>query len=226
MPRLPRISNFTDLEPLARVPGVRVAYVPLDSGLEAADAVVLPGTKNTVDDLLELRDAGFDDALAAFSGPVVGVCGGYQMLGERITNASVEGTGTEDVVDGVGLLPVETRFSRDKRVRQVQLEATGAGPIDGATGPVTGYEIHMGRTTRTAAVARPLEAGSAATGSVLGTYLHGLFENESVREAFLESTFDHANASRDPSATERRSPSDAAAALVDDVAAELFPEAG
>jgi len=226
VPRLPRISNFTDLEPLARVPGVRVAYVPLDSGLEAADAVVLPGTKNTVDDLLELRDAGFDDALAAFSGPVVGVCGGYQMLGERITNASVEGTGTEDVVDGVGLLPVETRFSRDKRVRQVQLEATGAGPIDGATGPVTGYEIHMGRTTRTAAVARPLEAGSAATGSVLGTYLHGLFENESVREAFLESTFDHANASRDPSATERRSPSDAAAALVDDVAAELFPEAG
>jgi adenosylcobyric acid synthase len=226
VPRLPRISNFTDLEPLARVPGVRVAYVPLDAGLGAVDAVVLPGTKNTVDDLLALRDAGFDDALAAFSGPVVGICGGYQMLGERITDAAVEGTGTQAVVDGVGLLPVETRFSRDKRVRQVELEVTGAGPIDGATGTVSGYEIHMGRTTPTASVARPLEAGSAATRSVLGTYLHGVFENGSVREAFLESVFRHADVPRGDTSAGCRSPYDDAAALVGDVADALFPDCG
>ena len=217
VPRLPRISNFTDLAPLAAVPGVRVAYVPLDSRLADVDAVVIPGTKNTVDDLLALDEAGFDDALAAFSGPIVGICGGYQMLGERITNASVEGTGTADVVDGIGLLPVETRFSPHKRVQQVCIEATGTGPIDGATGTVSGYEIHMGRTTHTAAVEQPLEAGSAATPLVLGTYLHGLFENESVRDAFLTSVFHHADKSREVTDMEQRSPYDAAAELVSEL---------
>jgi adenosylcobyric acid synthase len=217
VPRLPHISNFTDLAPLTAVPGVRVAYVPIDSRLAHVDAVILPGTKNTVDDLLALKEAGLDDALSAFSGPIVGICGGYQMLGERITNASIEGTGTADVIDGIGLLPVETRFSHQKRVQQVSLEAAGTGPIDGVAGTVSGYEIHMGRTTHTAAVEQPLEEQSAATQSVLGTYLHGLFENEDVLDVFLDTVFRHANKQRDVTGMKQHSPYDSAAELVSDV---------
>ncbi|WP_418284348.1 cobyric acid synthase [Halorubrum sp. DTA46] len=203
VPRLPRISNFTDLEPLAREPGVRVAYVPLDAGsddtdtaLDDADAVVLPGSKNTVDDLLALRDAGFDEALRRFDGPIVGLCGGYQILGERLTGADVEGTGSASTVDGVGVLPVETHFTPDKRVERVTRTVEGAGPVAGASGTATGYEIHMGRSSPTAPVDRPLGPESAATDRVLGTYLHGLFENESVREAFVETAFAAAETSR------------------------------
>jgi adenosylcobyric acid synthase len=187
VPRLPHIANFTDLEPMARIPGVRVAYVPIHSKLTGIDAVVIPGTKNTVDDLLALKDAGFDDALAAFSGPVIGICGGYQILGTRITNAAIEGTEQADTVRAFGLLPVKTRFSHEKRVQQVAVEVTGIGPIDGATGTVSGYEIHMGQTSHIALLDPPLEKQSAATESVLGTYLHGIFENESVCGAFLNS---------------------------------------
>ncbi|WP_254841010.1 cobyric acid synthase [Natronomonas marina] len=222
VPRLPRISNFTDLAPLAAVPGVRVEYVPIDSQLADLDAVILPGTKNTVDDLLALKEAGLDDALSSFSGPIVGICGGYQMLGERITNASIEGTGTADVIDGIGLLPVETCFSHQKRVQQVSLEATGTGPIDGVAGTISGYEIHMGRATYTGAVKQPLEEQSAATQSVLGTYLHGLFENEDVRDAFLDSVFRHANKQRDVTDMEQRSSYDSAAELVDEFDYSVF----
>lgn len=215
VPRLPHISNFTDLEPLARVPGVRVAYVSLRSKLTGMDAIVIPGTKNTVDDLVALRDAGFDDALAEFSGPIVGICGGYQMLGERITNAAIEGTGQADIVRGLGLLPIETRFSPEKRVRRATVEVSGAGPIDGATGTVSGYEIHMGRTTQTVSVEQPLGEQSAAVPLVLGTYLHGVFENESVRDAFLDSVF-HGTDKHRPSPIERpHSPHVEAAQLVE-----------
>ncbi|MDF9745918.1 cobyric acid synthase [Natrinema salsiterrestre] len=195
VPRLPRLSNATDLEALADEPGVSVVYVPVDGdgttdpleGIDA-DAVVIPGTKNTVDDLLALHEAGFADALAAFDGPVVGVCGGYQMLGERITNAALEGTGEDDVVDGLGLLPVETRFEGTKRLEQttVPVDETASPLLSGADGPAAGYEIHAGRTTALEDVSRPLGDSSAARGAVLGTYVHGLFDNESVRAAFLD----------------------------------------
>jgi adenosylcobyric acid synthase len=203
IPRLPRVSNFTDLEPLARKPGVRVAYRPLDADLADADAVVLPGTKNTVDDLLALRDAGMADAIRSFEGIVVGLCGGYQMLGERITNADIESTGERSVVEGLGLLPVATTFRQDKHVEPVTRELRGAGPLADASGPVTGYEIHMGRTEVLdgAAIERPFPADAnerpegVTTGRVLGTYLHGIFENHRAREAFLQSVF--ATAGRD-----------------------------
>ena len=257
VPRLPRISNFTDLEPLAREPGVRVAYVPVDaesdsadaaaslsdapsspsdappspsdappspsdalSSLADADAVVIPGSKNTVDDLLALRDAGLDEAIRRFSGPIVGLCGGYQILGERLTNAAVEGTGAATAVDGVGVLPIETRFSTDKHVERVtrDVDAGETGPIAGATGTATGYEIHMGRSSPIGAVARPLGPESAATDRVLGTYLHGLFENANVRDAFVEAVFDAAGRSRpsghNPVSDDARSPYDRAADLV------------
>jgi adenosylcobyric acid synthase len=215
VPRLPRISNFTDLEPLARHPGVRVAYKPLTTDLGGAEAVVLPGTKNTVDDLLALRDSGFDEVLADFEGPVIGLCGGYQMLGQRITNASIEGTGDRDVVEGLGRLPVETRFSEDKRVERVTRNLEGVGPLAGATGSVTGYEIHMGETHATASLDRPIGPNSAADENVLGTYLHGLFENRIAREALITATFRQAGKTR-PAGTEHApSPYDQAAELVE-----------
>ncbi|MGZ0748218.1 cobyric acid synthase [Haloparvum sp. AD34] len=237
VPRLPRVSNFTDLEPLAAEPGVRVAYVPLDADLTGgkadadadADAVVLPGTKNTVDDLHAAREAGFGEELRAFDGPVVGLCGGYQLLGERIRRADVEsasddvGEGSGDsTVAGFGLLPVETTFSERKRVVATELRLNGAGPLAGASGDVAGYEIHMGETRvdgdahdltfpfATAAESRGLAgddggdgaALGAATDRVLGTYLHGLFENEVARDAFLDRVFAHAGRDR-PTGEER-----------------------
>ncbi|RAW44948.1 cobyric acid synthase CobQ [Halorubrum sp. 48-1-W] len=214
VPRLPRISNATDVEPLAAEPGVRVAYVPLEDDLADADAVVIPGTKNTVDDLHACCEAGFDDALRAFDGPVVGLCGGYQLLGERITNAGVESADDDvsRVVEGFGLLPVETTFSAEKRVvagdlrldadRTDLVAATATSSTgDGTVLDVAGYEIHMGETGRvagteaaTAALTTPfsepaggragVELGTAR-GDVLGTYLHGLFENDAVRRGFV-----------------------------------------
>ncbi|WP_435180117.1 cobyric acid synthase [Halorussus sp. AFM4] len=216
VPRLPRISNFTDLEPLAREPGVRVAFRPPDAGLGDADAAVLPGTKNTVDDLLALREAGFGERLAAFDGPVVGLCGGYQLLGERITNADVEGTGDREEVAGFGLLPVETRFSPDKRVEPAERELTGVGPLSGATGTVSGYEIHMGETDPVEPVDRPFPGRGAATDRVLGTYLHGLFENDVARDGFLDAVFASAGVARPSRESERADPYDAAADLVAD----------
>ena len=217
VPRFPRISNFTDFGPLAREPGVRVAYVPLDASLDA-DAVVLPGTKNTVDDLLALRKSGMAERIRTFEGPVVGLCGGYQMLGERITNGSLEGIGDDDEVAGLGLLPVETRFEADKRVEPVTREIAGVGPLAGVTGTVSGYEIHMGRTRLTGDAARPFSGDGAATDRVLGTYLHGLFENDAVRQAFVSNVAAAASRdglpSKDTSETGTSSPYDRAAELL------------
>lgn len=227
VPRLPRISNFTDLEPLIREPGVRVAYVPLDADIGDADALVLPGSKNTVDDLLALRDAGFDDRLAEFEGPIVGLCGGYQMLGERITNAGVESTRDLDVVEGFGLLPVETRFSTEKRIQQVTRELDGVGPLAGATGAVSGYEIHMGHSKHTGPVSTPLGDASAATDLILGTYLHGLFENQNAKEAFVDTVFRTSCTSRPQKQSSPVTPYERAADLVERTvdldAADLTP---
>jgi adenosylcobyric acid synthase len=207
-----------------------VAYLPADAdpadphavGTDTgrgADAVVVPGTKNTVDDLRALRAAGFGERLRSFAGPVVGLCGGYQILGERIENAGVESTDEIDALEGIGLLPVVTRFSASKRVEQATRELAGAGPLDGADGPVSGYEIHMGETRVVAerdAVRRLFPAADAgvATDRVAGTYLHGLFENERVRSAFVDAVFAHAGVARSADSRGGRSPCDRAAALV------------
>ena len=259
VPRLPRISNATDLEPLAAEPGVRVAYVPLDGRLDAADAVVIPGTKNTVDDLRACRTAGFDEAVRGFDGPVVGLCGGYQLLGERITNAGVESAASDapSVVEGIGLLPVETAFSTEKRVVAADLRLD-TGRTDLVTPPAStvgaapvleaaGYEIHMGETARladgspsptlTAPFADPardrtgVELGAAVDG-VLGTYLHGLFENDAVRRGFLARVRENAGLAVDAAGSATRptkDPADRAADLLRehvDLAALGLPAAG
>ncbi|RJX44244.1 cobyric acid synthase CobQ [Halonotius aquaticus] len=229
VPRLPRVSNFTDLEPLAAEPGVRIAYVPLDASLADADAVVIPGTKNTVDDLLAIREAGFDDELRAFDGPIVGLCGGYQLLGERLRGVDTEASSAaatelaSTTLPAVGLLPVETTFTPEKRVVDTTFELDGAGPLAGASGSVSGYEIHMGTTEATAAVERPFArdgdasaALGASAGDVLGCYLHGLFETGTARDAFVERVFEAAGRERPTGATPEPSPYARAAALVAD----------
>jgi adenosylcobyric acid synthase len=230
VPHLPHLSNATDLEPLARVPGVRVAYTPLDADLSAAgvggapaDAVVLPGTKNTVDDLLAARAAGLGERLRAVDGPVLGLCGGYQFLGDRIEGAAVEGTGDRETVPGLGLLPVVTRFSTEKRVEPATWSVAGTGPLAGLSGSVDGYEIHAGETRATGAVRTPFAAPDgrsgaelgAVRGSILGTYLHGLFANRAAREAFVDAVYAAGGRERPASGGDRASPYDRAAALVD-----------
>src|SRR5207245_3220576 len=147
---LPRIANFDDLEPLAREPGVRVRFVRRPAEVENADLIVLPGSKNTAEDLAWLRDAGLADAVTAAASagrPVVGICGGYQMLGLAVHDPDgVESSAATTA--GLGLLPVVTSLERDKRTVRVRGRvAADAGPFAVAAGAdIEAYEIHVGRT--------------------------------------------------------------------------------
>ncbi len=185
--RFPYISNFTDFEPLERL--ARVRYVPLDGDLGSPDIVILPGTKNTMSDLKALAGSPlFDEikGLAAGGTPVIGICGGYQMLGERVIDHAVEGD-TGETLEGLGLLPVETRFEvYEKTTRQVTKQVTGGGPILGPLlgSTVKGYEIHMGRTGSGSPVFED-DGCMDPSGRVIGTYLHGLFENRGLTDSLL-----------------------------------------
>jgi adenosylcobyric acid synthase len=177
--RLPRFSNFTDLDPLALEPGVTLRLVDAAAALGQPDLVVLPGTKATVSDLDWLRQRGLAAAIAALDirTTILGICGGYQMLGTRIDDR-VE-SDPPGVVAGLGLLPVETVFETDKETRWVTGAAEGL--------PVTGYEIHHGRTYPAPAARSWItpEGCQAAEGRILGTNLHGLLDNDGFRTAFL-----------------------------------------
>ncbi|HYN97645.1 MAG TPA: cobyric acid synthase [Pilimelia sp.] len=182
--RLPRISNATDAEALATEPGVRVRLTVEAAEISDADLLVLPGTKSTVDDLAWLRRTGLADAVlahAAAGKPVLGICGGFQMLGERIHDEVESRRGT---VPGLGLLPVEVAFDPRKTL------ARSTGTAYGAV-PVRGYEIHHGRVARAADGLPPLlryadgRPEGAALGSVFGTHWHGAFESDAFRRRFL-----------------------------------------
>jgi adenosylcobyric acid synthase len=187
VPVLPRIANFDDLDPLAAEPDVDLAMVPLGTPLPVCDVVILPGSKATIADLADLRAAGWDiDILAHHrrGGRIVGLCGGYQMLGRSIDDPQgIEGPGGR--VAGLGLLDVETVLTGEKRLT----EASGRSG-DGVA--FRGYEMHMGRTTGPAA-ARPLlhlsdghtDGACSPDGTVLGTYMHGLFADDGQRSAWL-----------------------------------------
>ncbi len=184
--RLPRISNFTDFEPLERQ--ARVRYVSLSEPLGRPDAVIIPGTKNTISDLLEMQEKGMADQIKSLPNtPVLGICGGYQMLGREIIDCGIEETvGT---VPGLGLLDAVTRFDLyEKRTVQVKKPVTGGGPIlEPIRGQiVTGYEIHMGMTCPDGQKAFGDDGAVSESGIVIGTYLHGIFENENFRNTFLE----------------------------------------
>ena len=200
--RFPRISNFTDVDALALERRVSIRYVTHSSALGDPDLVILPGTKATVTDLAWLRARGFEAALRALhpSTTVLGICGGYQMLGRRIDDRFESATG---VVGGLGLLPAETHFEAGKvtRPRTGQATVPVAGPGTATTTPqrhpVTGYQIHHGRTTSDAPWitladrwgTHP-EGAANADGSVVGTSLHGLFESDGFRTAFLAGVAD------------------------------------
>ncbi|WP_043728619.1 cobyric acid synthase [Nocardia asiatica] len=178
--RLPRISNSTDVEALACEPGVAVRWVSEPSRLAGADLVVVPGSKATVSDLRWLRRTGIADALrarAAAGGPILGVCGGYQMLGTRIVDPVESGAGA---VDGLGLLDLTVEFAETKILRR------SAGHAQGV--PVRGYEIHHGRVTHTGDPAWLTIDGApegSVRGAVWGTHLHGLLESDELRRGWL-----------------------------------------
>ena len=184
--RFPRISNFTDFEPLENVAHVR--YVELGDELGEPDAIILPGTKNTTSDLSDLKKSGMDARIKELHGKVqiIGICGGYQMLGKTIIDSGIEG-GKAAQFEGLGLLDVATTFdSYDKTTVQVTKTVTGSGAIlESIRGEeISGYEIHMGSTESCAPVFGD-DGCIDESGLVIGTYLHGLFENENVRHALL-----------------------------------------
>lgn len=178
--RLPRISNFTDFTPLEEHPQIGVRYVDDPRRLGSPDIVILPGTKSTIGDLLWLRQSGLEPAiqkLAAEGVPVLGVCGGYQMLGEVIHDPEGVEYGKSGSVRGLGLLPMETTFLPEKSRTRVEARVL-AGPLAGAN--LDGYEIHMGATQVRGEPFCVLESGQedgCAQGNVWGTYLHGLFDS-------------------------------------------------
>ena len=181
---------------------MRVRWVRHADDLGAPDLAVLPGTKATVADLAWLREQGLGRAVeahAARGGAVIGICGGFQMLGERLVDEEGVEAARGTAVPGLGLLPVETRFVAEKTTRQASGEVhAAAGPWSGAAGlPVTGYEIHMGQHAGESGAAplltldgRP-DGAVSPDGRIAGTYLHGLLHNDEVRTALLRALGRH-----------------------------------
>jgi adenosylcobyric acid synthase len=185
--RHPRISNFTDFELLERYAGVE--YVRYGDPLDAFDCIILPGTKNTIEDLLQLVASGSAGLLRQVREqgvPIIGICGGYQMLGREITDAAgIESD--EGRYEGLAFLDVSTRFDRyEKCTEQVCRRARPVPPILSGIGEVDGYEIHMGITVRGGdQEAFEGDGACSADGLVFGTYMHGLFCNRSAIHALL-----------------------------------------
>jgi adenosylcobyric acid synthase len=193
--RLPRISNFTDFDPLDSEATVSLKYVGLHEALGHPDAVILPGSKTTIPDLITLHESGMSEKIRAYAeagGIVLGICGGFQMLGELVLDPDrIESEDDEGF--GLNLLPVKTMISRDKIARQRQVVSNYPQP--GL--PITGYEIHQGTTRfveQTIKSARPIHHSlfnDSTLGmvndsqSIWGCYLHGLFDNGPWRRAWL-----------------------------------------
>lgn len=185
VPVLSRIANFDDLDPLAQEPGVSLTMVKAGQVIPDCDLIILPGTKSTRADLAFLRAQGWDIDIAAHirrGGHVLGICGGYQMLGRIIRDPEgIEGPAGETL--GLGHLDIDTTMSPDKTLARVQA-------VHHATGlPVTGYEIHIGQSQGPDR-ARPFahvagQPEGAVQGRVMGSYLHGLFGEDAFRAAFL-----------------------------------------
>ena len=187
--RLPHISNFTDFIPLEQHELLGVRYVQRARELGAPDLVILPGTTNTMEDLLWLRQSGLEAAvcrLAQAQTPVLGVCGGYQMLGQTLDDPAGTESGKPLSLAGLGLLPTRTTFDAQKRRTQVRAVALGA-PFAGAR--MTGYEIHNGRTTVSGEPFCRLADGTpegCVCQNVFGTYLHGLFDSGELTQALVK----------------------------------------
>ena len=188
--KLPHISNFTDLDALQLEQDILVKFVDRPEQLLDAAGIIIPGTKNTVEDLLWLRSHGLDTAICSMQGtvPIVGICGGYQMLGDDLDDMKGLEGGSVRVLRGLGLLRCITKFdSYEKRTIQV------SGKIISTGEEVRGYEIHMGRTTsrETSLISindennEHLEGAISPDGMVMGTYIHGLFDLPAFRRLFI-----------------------------------------
>jgi adenosylcobyric acid synthase len=190
VPVLKRISNHTDFDPLRMHPNVDLVFVPKGQPLPAADLIILPGSKSVRSDLAFLREQGWDQQIARhlrFGGKVMGICGGYQMLGRTVADpAGIEGEPGSS--EGLGYLPIDTELQADKHLRQVKgtLQLPDQQPV-----AITGYEIHAGETLGVTADAPVLlEAGPDGAmddlQQVFGCYVHGIFESEDACRAILE----------------------------------------
>ena len=203
--QLPHIANFDDFDPLARHPGVNLRYIDSPAQLGRPDLVIIPGTKTTIPDLAWMNQRGLSEAVKTLHGngtAVVGICGGYQMLGTKISDPDhIESSMPE--LDGLGLLRITTVFEGTKETHRINGKVVAAtGLLAGASGmPVQGYEIHMGRTVgegfsppfriedradvSVTGTGDP-EGALDSSGSVMGTYIHGLFHNGGLRSAMLQ----------------------------------------
>ena len=202
--KFPHLSNFDDFEPLGRENGVALKYVESVDELQEPDLIILPGSKTTMSDLTWMNSQGLTEAIKDFHSsrtPIIGVCGGYQMLGNKLYDPEeIESSILE--MDGLGILPMTTLFGGTKETHRIQGEVCGnSGLLSKAVGEsITGYEIHMGQTT--GSQVHPVfavhdrsdvpvtnessfDGASDADGDVFGTYIHGVFHNGGFRRAVL-----------------------------------------
>lgn len=197
--KLPRISNFTDFDPLQNEPDVLLSYVEVPDQLSGLDVVIIPGSKSTIADLYFLMERGFYDPLRSFKGRIIGICGGFQMLGTAVLDPD----GVESAIkeaQGLDLLHATTVLMQEKETHQAltYLDEAGFMVAPDCNGVMNGYEIHMGSTTlekgtrpfsrifRRGETSVTIEDGAvSADGRVFGTYLHGLFENGRFCEIYL-----------------------------------------
>ncbi|MGJ5814627.1 cobyric acid synthase [Paludibaculum fermentans] len=191
---LPHMANFTDFDALGMEPAVSLAFLENPEEAALADVLILPGTKQTVDDLNWLQARGFTAALAAHTGPLLGICGGFQMLGLSIEDPrGVENGGVARSTDGLGVLPVRTVMDAEKTVRRA------TGRVEGWGAPAfAGYEIHMGETVyeegsrpfsrivREGDLAELADGAHDSLGRVWGSYVHGLFDDDAFRHSFVD----------------------------------------
>ncbi|MDD2703654.1 MAG: cobyric acid synthase [Candidatus Omnitrophica bacterium] len=193
---LPHISNFTDFDPLEKEPGVHLRYIVPGGKIGAPDCIIIPGSKNTIDDLSYLKNSGLAEAVidnVKRGVAVAGICGGYQMLGREIRDP-YRAESKRRAMTGLGILPLATTILRKKVIHQVQAEDLLFG-----TGTLKGYEIHMGRTdflsplkpafnicARSRKTVRVSDGVTSKDKKVWGTYIHGLFENDRFRGKFLD----------------------------------------
>ncbi len=200
---LPHLANFTDFDPLAREPAVALAYLQQPEEIDGADVLVLPGSKQTLDDLRWLKSRGFADAIRRLSrtgAPIAGICGGFQMLGAAIDDPhGVESGGAPACETGLGLLPIRTALGKEKTARRVRgvLHCDFFGFGGARQIPFAGYEIHVGETLyeRGAAALSEIEreglpgtfadGAVSASGRVFGTYVHGFFDSDEFRREFI-----------------------------------------
>jgi len=197
---LPRISNFDDFDPLKAEAGVTLRYILSAAEFGTPTAVIIPGTKSTIADLDWLRQTGLAETVTKFAkngGAVVGICGGYQMLGEAIADSHHVESKVEHT-SGLGLLPVRTEFSKEKATFQAQARIRSQrgwmSQLDEST--VSGYEIHMGETlsqtawleisSRNGNQVKVADGSVSSDGKIWGCYLHGIFVNDDFRHAWLE----------------------------------------